>query len=510
MKLFSRWKDSSDQAAVDRREPLFADEPAIEGLPDDEPVLVDKNDAPAWADVDGDRQTAVIEDGPEHGYSEVIYAPAFRNGLAEKKQLIMDYMNKMEPHVNKAWKRAAPVLGCFGASTSVVVAAYSALAIGALTLYLMVGPSRLGGDLNVAFIGNSYFFVNDLPRVFEKVTGDRIFQDSCLHGSGSILNILKTGNGMYYKWMTQNAMINGVEWITGNNQVAYLYDYGACSVPQLLTGQDKMLSYKNQDGHYINDGNNPCLMNNNYLDYENSYNYTQKWDYVVIIDQSKRMCFDDARQEALLGFNYTYAPLLKRGGSIPVLVQPHAFWSYNVNMTGLENVPTFTSMIMEGAMIYKEFLDKRIGMFQKTKIAPVGNAFLTVWEEDEELWNKLFLEDGIHPSGYGTYLYAMVLHATIYNVVPPRNRVVTDNTMQLFSTARKLHTNATGMPDKSEALTLWKIARRVALHGYQPRSLRPSKKQVNEAYAGENLQNQNGDDDVVYGDDKQGDDDVNQ
>jgi hypothetical protein len=112
-----------------------------------------------------------------------------------------------------------------------------------------------------------------------------------------------------------------------------------------------------------------------------------------------------------MALNYTYSPLLQHIGAGALIVQPHACcWSSDANMTGLEDIHTFTSRIMDGAKIYKEFLNAETHMSKKAKIAPVGDAFLTVWEEDNDLWQKMFLADGIHPSVYGSYLYATVLY----------------------------------------------------------------------------------------------------
>lgn len=435
-------------SAVEKKEPL------LEPLPADEP--------PAWTDIDGTKTGKSNLDDPEAGDCDVTLPPYYR----ERAQL--------QDSCSKFWSKLVAcvlyTLGCGGAITTLKLALWGVGAVALGAFVMLASPAPIGRDVNVAFIGNSYFFVNDLPRLMESVTGGHMFQDSCLHGSGSLLNILKTGNGMYYKWQSSNAMKGGVEWITQGNTKAYLYDYGACSVPQLLTGHDNMLSYQNQYGHYVNDGTNPCITDENYLDWENSYNYTKNWDFVVMVDQSKRMCFDDARQEALLGFNYTYGPLLQRAGAIPIMVQPHAFWSNNVNMTGLTDIPTFTSMIYEGAEIYRDFLNEKIG-HKKTRIAPVGNAYLAVYEHDLDLYEKLFLDDGIHPSGYGSYLYAMVIHATMYKAMPPKGRVVTKNVEELFANARKLHSNSTMMPSKKEAAALWRIARKVGVFGYKPSNL---------------------------------------
>jgi len=93
-----------------------------------------------------------------------------------------------------------------------------------------------------------------------------------------------------------------------------------------------------------------------------------------------------------------------------------------------------------------------------------------VYDEDRTLWAKLFLDDGIHPSAHGTYLYSMVIHATMYKAMPPKRRVVNKKVDQLFAKARKVHSE--DFPTKEEARTLWKIARKVALRGHKPKSLK--------------------------------------
>lgn len=313
-------------------------------------------------------------------------------------------------------------------------------------------------DLNVAFVGNSYIYVNDLPRMMEVMSDGHIFQDSCLHAQGSILNLLRTGNGMYNRWETETAMMDEQD-----EDGDALYDYGACSVPQLLMGHDEMISYENQGGAFYNDGNNPCFQSEAYYNYRASLSYSEPWDFVVMVDQSKRMCFEDAQHEAIMAFNYTYVPVLKNIKAKPIIVQPHAFWSENANMTGLEDIPTFTSLIMDGAKVYKNFLDKRLSSRQASKIAPVGDAFLEVWKDDGDMYVKLFLDDGVHPSGYGSILYGLVIYATIYGNMPNKDAVVVDDAQSvLFAHSRKLQAyNESQFPSEEETQYLYEIAQKV-------------------------------------------------
>jgi len=316
---------------------------------------------------------------------------------------------------------------------------------------------------NVAFIGNINFVLNDIPRLTQYISGNKITQDSCLHQKGSLLNILKTGNGMMGRWATSPAVM-------ANNG---LYDYGACSVPQLLLGSDDSLIYRNQNGAFYDDGYNPCLNDEDYYYYEVSgkNGTTISWDYVVMTDQAKRMSFEYSRDPSLMALNYTYAPILNQGGGKPIIVQPHAFWSSNENMTGLTDVPTFTSMIYNGAQEYKSFLDSYLPSKQRARIAPVGNAFLAVYDDYPNLYSSLFLSSGVQPSPVGSLLYSLTIYASIYKTMPPRSNVMMNDMSQLFSTSRKVYSeDSSTLPTQQQAKILYKIARRVTLKGYKSKS----------------------------------------
>ena len=161
--------------------------------------------------------------------------------------------------------------------------------------------------------------------------------------------VLLSGNGMYYRWQTNEALINPNDEddyyssldddAGGGNNSQPLYDFGACSVHQLLAGTDNYLQYGNGNRAYSDDGNNPCLVDQNYYRYiGNKYSYSDspRWDFVVLADQSKRMAAasGDARYDTIDALVSVYAPLLQQAGSIPVIVDTHAFWSSHTNMTG--------------------------------------------------------------------------------------------------------------------------------------------------------------------------------
>jgi hypothetical protein len=59
-----------------------------------------------------------------------------------------------------------------------------------------------------------------------------IVQNSCLHGGASISSLLIEGNTMCPHFETPNAVLGHDK--EGNT----IYEYGACTVPQLLMGRD--------------------------------------------------------------------------------------------------------------------------------------------------------------------------------------------------------------------------------------------------------------------------------
>ena len=90
--------------------------------------------------------------------------------------------------------------------------------------------------VRVAFMGNSMQYYNDLPRFLEALSENHITQNSCLHGDANLVNLLETGNGMYDKWTTTNAIVE-VQSSTGD----VIYDYGACTVHQVRTRNQKTI-----------------------------------------------------------------------------------------------------------------------------------------------------------------------------------------------------------------------------------------------------------------------------
>lgn len=316
---------------------------------------------------------------------------------------------------------------------------------------------------NVGFLGNAYLFVNDVPRLLEAISTGHVYQNSVLH-FGSLSDLWMMGNGMYSLWATEEAEI----WTDYNEQ---LYDFGYCTVAQLLQGYDEYLD--EDSNNYYDDGQNPCLQDADYLSFINSELQAAPvtLDYVVLADQTKRLAIESARNKSIAVLVNGYAQLLQASGAVPVLIDTHAFWSDNSNMTGLSDIPTFTKLITAGVEAYQSALSKALPRAQRPIICRIGLAYLVVWEEDYELWQKLFLDDQIHSSIYGSYLFGTVLYSTLFGHLP--DSLLTSHIPSLFADARKL-VGSSNIPNGTEAEFLRNVARRVVLGNHRPRSLNKS------------------------------------
>eukprot|EP00977_Amphora_coffeiformis_P011508 scaffold2767_cov177-Amphora_coffeaeformis.AAC.82 len=364
-----------------------------------------------------------------------------------------------------------------------------------LALILPSTPSE--PVLRVAFIGNSITFVNDMPRFIERLDGNKyIIQDSCLHGSLNLLSLAYKGNGMYNKWRTEHAVIEDDG--RGTHGERNLHDFGACSIPQLLLGHDQEL-YDENSGKY-SDGKNPCRRNTDYLAYRESlydWSGTLTWDYVVMNDQSRQPTLYRRRKKSLMALRQVYAPLLRTVQATAVFLVTYGYvaniptnvdddasaWKDTPTETE-DDMPYFTSALYYGYQEYQQVLEQR-GV--PVRMAHVGLAFLTVWEENRELWRRLFFVDGMHPSPLGTYLEGCVVYATIRQSLPPVATRI-EQVSQLWKRARRMNLGKKSyskylteeeaaeqippaLPNRIEASILSDVCRRVALEKYIPPSL---------------------------------------
>ena len=341
---------------------------------------------------------------------------------------------------------------------------------------------------NVAFIGNSMMYYNDFPRFMQTVSGnDRMNQDCCLHGDAAFTTILNWGSGTYQIWHTGVARVK-------NDKGAILYDMGACTVEQLLFGYDEALEYKvqNYEGGYNSydddatnndqfasyyDGKNPCLQNPSYYYYKQSLYETNgdspQWDFVVMNDRTRSPARSVSRNASLQVLEDVYLPWFQETGATPVFLVTYGYDTPYRDMGGLDDVATFTSLTYEGYKQYAALLQANLPERQKPRLAPVGLAFLMVYEENYGLWQKLFHIDRIHPSPHGTFLQGCVVHHTIYGKLPDKRIALVDNMSSLWNTARRMQPRKhrrMSMPTREEAEYLYHIAERITVRKQFPKT----------------------------------------
>lgn len=259
-----------------------------------------------------------------------------------------------------------------------------------------------------------------------------------------------------------------------------IYDYGACTVFQLLNGTDAELD----DPGYgmpeeTNSTNkNPCREDPIYLEYAKDYftNWNPKWDYVLINDNTRNPARAKTRKRSLESLETFYVPWFQQSNSTPILLWTHAYSVESTpkrNMTGLEDVANFTSLTGAGCKEYAKLLQKHLPIEQTPRIAPIGLAFLLVYEERPELWHQLFHSDHIHASPSGTFLQGCIVFYTLFEEMPPLEKVVKHKMKSLWKTARMMQhpwEPPNPFPDLEIASYLYSVAERIMVQGETPKS----------------------------------------
>jgi len=358
------------------------------------------------------------------------------------------------------------------------------------------GKDTYRPSYHVAFIGNSMQYYNDFPRFMEALSGGTITQNSCLHGDANLRTILIWGNGMYKIWTTGSARIFSDD--------KTLYDMGACTVPQLLLGYDADLEEKvGMYGEYVDgdddqvvyafdddniqqtddymsykDGKNPCQNDLNYyeyLQYGGGLGETGRtWDFIVMNDNTRAPARRSTRTASLQVLESTYVDWFLETGATPVFICTYGYWTPYRDMGGFDDVANFTSLTYQGYREYAELLESYLPQSQKPRLALVGHAFLLVYEENYDLWQRLFHVDKIHASPLGTYLQGLVVYYSLYGKMPLADIAIDTTPSNMWQEARRFqpgkHRRST-FPTIEEAGYLYDVATRVMRYGVVPRSL---------------------------------------
>ena len=244
----------------------------------------------------------------------------------------------------------------------------------------------------------------------------------------------------------------------GNDGVDYEKEYG-----------DDYFSY--------NDGSNPCLRNPLYykylVSYVYSYHQSKDWDYILLNDNTRSPARNESRHDMLAILQDTYLPWFLESGAVPIFLATYGYWTPYRDMGGLGTVAEFTSLTMAGYQSYVDLLKSQLPSHQQPRIAPVGLAFLLVWEENHSLWERLFHVDQIHSGPLGTYLQGLIVHYTIFGVLPKYSVTVRGDMSYLWHRTRRFQPvehHSDPFPTRDEAAYLYQIALRITVYKHVPKS----------------------------------------
>ena len=125
----------------------------------------------------------------------------------------------------------------------------------------------------------------------------------------------------------------------------------------------------------------------------------ERWDYVVLQEQSQIPARPDLRAELMLPAAAKLDVLAKQAGARTVLFMT---WGREHGDPGAVPGDTYAAM---QARLDEGYLEARAML--GASVAPVGHAWATVMQRQPGL--RLWLRDGCHPSRAGAYLHGMRL-----------------------------------------------------------------------------------------------------
>lgn len=271
----------------------------------------------------------------------------------------------------------------------------------------------------VAFLGNSYLYFNDVPRVFQflcKQDGEDVHIKDCLRGGSSFRTLLEKGNGMRQKFKTQPAL-----------RPDGSYDIGAPSVKALLE----------EDGG---------------------------WHFVVMNSFSQEAAIPARREEGLKALQ-EMAPMIERARACPVLLVTPA---YRAHTKGSEKIGSWEEFAWKQGHGYRRYARQLLDECpdyvddRGPRLADVNAAFQLVRGEEPELWRELYYEDDFHPSALGSFLEACVIYCAIFGRAPPLPERVLADPSQLFARSRRMlpPPEVGRLPSRGELLYLRSAAMR--------------------------------------------------
>lgn len=323
-----------------------------------------------------------------------------------------------------------------------------------------LGIKHIGAHrhLHLAFVGNSFLYYNDTPRMLEQLLTRARYQSthqSCVRGGATLVSLWEKSCNVKFSGL---AVPSSALLPEGSRRSSM--SSGAARRVNEEREEDVPLTMETM---LVGGGKKGSI----------------PWDYIIMADQSQAPARSYSRLPSLKVLEEKYVPSFLKNVQqqqqqqqeqrpeeedttklpIPIFIQTHAYRKMNNKFEAedyqndLQDFDHFTTLLREGINEYSELVTTQLRNYytinnnsndnsnnennnnneeeqqQKlrqqqqetmTLIAPVGEAYAILYHTNKKLWDKLYDKDNYHPSPYGTWLQVCILFMIIIGEVPPQ------------------------------------------------------------------------------------------
>ena len=128
---------------------------------------------------------------------------------------------------------------------------------------------------------------------------------------------------------------------------------------------------------------------------------SQKWDFIVLQEQSQKSGLGGKFSKSFHESVASFSKIIRKAGAMPSLYLTWGRKNGDKRNSGI--YPTYEAMQKKISAAYLLAGEKN-----KARILPVGFAYTEVKKKNEELFEKLYRNDGSHPATHGAYLASYV------------------------------------------------------------------------------------------------------
>ena len=140
---------------------------------------------------------------------------------------------------------------------------------------------------------------------------------------------------------------------------------------------------------------------------------SQKWDFVVLQEQSQKSGLGGKFSQSFHDSVASFSNIIRKAGAIPSLYLTWGRKNGDKRNSGV--YPTYEAMQKKISSAYLLAGEKN-----KARILPVGFAYTEVKKKNQELFEKLYRNDGSHPAAHGAYLVSCVFWGGLTEKDPRR------------------------------------------------------------------------------------------